>query len=235
MARRREGAFFFVLSFAELSYYNEALAVPAISTHGACVEGDASIHLMARWQNGDQQAANELFRRYADRLVSLARSRLSAKLARRVDPEDVVQSAYRSFFADARAGRYDLQRGGDLWRLLVAITLHKLQDQVAHHTAEKRTIESEQSFGNEDSLFYLQGHVLSREPSPLEAVALVDEMEQLMRGLDPAQRRMLEMRLQGYNLDEIAADAHCSERTVIRVLQRIKGQLEQKGLENSRS
>jgi hypothetical protein len=58
---------------------------------------------------------------YANRLIALARSRLSSKLAGRIDPEDVVQSVYRSFFAEARAGRYHLDRGGDLWRLLVAM------------------------------------------------------------------------------------------------------------------
>ena len=78
-----------------------------------------SVNLVHRWRGGDQKAAEELFRRYANRLIGLARSRLSRKLARRVDPEDVVQSVYRSFFHDVRDGRYDLQRGGDLWRLLV--------------------------------------------------------------------------------------------------------------------
>src|SRR5262249_61833539 len=89
---------------------------------------DAS--LLARWREGDQQAAAEIFRRYVGRLIGIVQARLSAKLARRVDPEDVVQSAYRSFFAGARNGQYDLPLGRDLWRLLVAITLHKLPDQV---------------------------------------------------------------------------------------------------------
>src|SRR5436305_1291848 len=91
---------------------------------------DEAAALVARWRAGDQQAAAELFRRYADRLIALARSRLSARLARRIDPEDVVQSAYRSFFGDTRAGRYDVGRAGDLWQLLVTITLHKVQLQV---------------------------------------------------------------------------------------------------------
>src|SRR5437879_3375640 len=98
-----------------------------------------SAELMARWRQGDQEAAEELFRRYAERLLALARSRLSARLARHVDPEDVVQSAFRSFFTGARADRFALRRSGDLWRLLVAITLHKLQHQVERHTAGKRT------------------------------------------------------------------------------------------------
>ena len=73
-----------------------------------------SAALLARWRDGDQQAAAELVQRFTGRLLALARGQLSDKLARRVDPEDVVQSAYRSFFAGARADRYVLQRSGDL-------------------------------------------------------------------------------------------------------------------------
>jgi RNA polymerase sigma factor (sigma-70 family) len=188
---------------------------------------DASINLVARWQAGDQQAAAELFRCYASRLIPLARSRLTTRLVQRVDPEDVVQSAYRSFFAGARAGQYDFARGGDLWQLLVVITLHKLQDQVKRHMRDKRSVDLERNFGSEDSLCGLQAHVLAQQPSPVEAVALVDQLEQVMRRLEPLQRRMLQLRLQGHNLEEIAADTQLSRRTVRRVLERVKQQLEQ--------
>lgn len=191
------------------------------------MENDWSGDLLARWRAGDQQAAEELFRRYVKRLTALARARLSDKLAGRVDPEDVVQSAYRSFFADARAGQYDLQRGGDLWRLLVSITLHKLHHQVERMQTQKRSVEREASYGTEDSLVILQGNRLSGEPSPVEAVALADELEQLMRPLDAMKRRILELRLQGYGLAEIAAQVHCGERTVRRVLKEVKDRLAQ--------
>jgi DNA-directed RNA polymerase specialized sigma24 family protein len=79
---------------------------------------DPSAELLARWRAGDERAEDELFARYTSRLIELARRRLSAKLGRRLDPEDVVQSAYRSFCASARADRYTLRGSGDLWRLL---------------------------------------------------------------------------------------------------------------------
>lgn len=186
------------------------------------VNDDRSGDLVARWREGDQGAAEVLFRRYANRLVALARSQLSAAVGRRVDPEDVVQSVYRSFFADTRAGRYEFQRGGDLWQLLVTITLHKLQDQIKYNRRAKRAVQREQPFGSEDSLQGLQAHMLGHAPSALEAVALVDQVEQLMRQLEPLHRRMLELRLQGYDLEEIAAATERTQRTVSRVLDRIK-------------
>lgn len=181
-----------------------------------------SIDLMARWRDGDEQAADELFHRYAHRLVALAHTRLSAKIARRSNAEDVVQSVYRSFFVNARAGRYSLERSGDLWRLLVAITLHKLRGQVERHTAEKRSIHQEQTAGD----FGLPAAVLAEEPSPAEAAALADEIEEVMNRLEPLQRQILELRLQGYNLEEIANAVQRSIRTVKRGLSDIRHQLE---------
>jgi RNA polymerase sigma-70 factor (ECF subfamily) len=186
--------------------------------------GDDS--LAAHWREGDQQAAAELFRRYADRLIALARSRLSAQLARRVDPEDVVQSAYRSFFASTRDSRYEVPHGGDLWQLLVTITLHKLQHQVRKWRTGKRAAQRDQNFASEESLLALPVHKLTSEPTPLEAVALADLLEQIMRGLEARERRMLELRLQGHNLEEIAASTQRSRRTVRRVLEGVKEQLE---------
>jgi RNA polymerase sigma-70 factor (ECF subfamily) len=186
-----------------------------------------SAELMARWRDGDHEAAEELFRRYAGRLLALARRRLSTKLAPVVDPEDVVQSAFRSFFSGVRGDRYALRRSGDLWRLLVAITLHKLQHQVERQTAGKRDIGRQRRLVREGSTDGALGQVPAREPTPAEAAALTDTLEQVFRGLEPLQRRMVEMRLQGSSLDEIAANVHRSERTVRRLLERIKERLEE--------
>ena len=73
--------------------------------------------------------------------------------------------------------------------------------------------------------------VQAREPTPLEALALADEVEQLMRALGPLERQMVEMRLQGYNLDEIRAAAGRTERTVRRTMEQVKALLlEQKAV-----
>jgi RNA polymerase sigma-70 factor (ECF subfamily) len=187
-----------------------------------------SAALVARWRKGDQQAAAELFQRYAGRLIALARSRLSEKFAGRVDPEDVVQSVYRSFFSEVRDDRYQIERSGDLWQLFVRITLHKLQDQVKRNLRDKRSVEREQTFGSEDSLFGIQAHVLTRDPSPIEAVALADEMEAFMRQLEPLERQVLELRLQGQDVKEIAENLRVGLRTVYRLLERLRSALERR-------
>jgi len=119
-----------------------------------------------------------------------------------------------------------LRRRGDLWRLLAAITLHKLQHRAERHTAGKRDAARERHFGGESSLFALRGRHPSGAPSPPEEAALADTLERLLRGLGPLQRRMVELRLQGYRLGEIAADVRRSERTVRRLLEQVKGRLQ---------
>jgi RNA polymerase sigma-70 factor (ECF subfamily) len=183
----------------------------------------STLELLARWREGDQQAEEELFSRYTTQLVALARSRLSPKLAGRVDAEDVVQSAYRSFFL--AADRFVIQRSGDLWRLLAKITLRKLYRQAGRHTALRRNVSRETSLGATVGFNGVPLEILAREPSPDAAIVVVDELEQVMRGLAPLHRRMVELRLQGYQLKEIAAQTDRSERLIRYVLSQVRDRL----------
>jgi RNA polymerase sigma factor (sigma-70 family) len=185
-----------------------------------------SAELLRRYRQGDQQAAEIMFTRYLHRLVALAHSRLSARLARRIDPEDIVQSAYRSFFLNARDGRYALEHSGDLWRLLVVITLNKLRQKVEYHTAAKRRFNQELSGRGGDLMLGVGVDVLQRDPSPQETLAVLEEIQQLTARLDPLQKQIVELRLQGYRIEEIADEVQRSERTVRRVMDKIKQRLE---------
>jgi RNA polymerase sigma factor (sigma-70 family) len=182
-----------------------------------------STELLARYRAGDDRAADELFGRYLSRLTALARARLAPRIAQRVDADDVVLSAYRSFFLRARDGRLSLTRSGDLWRLLVAITLHKIGRAVIHHQADRRSVYREQSLNVE-----LDSHMLrtrDTRPDPQETAALAEIMESLLAQLAPLPRRVLEMRLQDYSIEEIAAATGRSERTVRRLLRGVQTRL----------
>jgi RNA polymerase sigma-70 factor (ECF subfamily) len=189
---------------------------------------DRSAELVARWREGDGRAAEQLFESYAGRLVALARSRLSEKLARRLDAEDVVQSAFRSFFDGLRQGQYDLPDRGDLWRLLVSITLHKVYRQARRHSAGKRDLDRERPLGDAPERWPVAVQQLAEEPTPAEATALAEEVEVLLGGLSPVQREVAELRLQGHTQNEIAEVVRRSQRTVRRWLEEIKQHLEQR-------
>lgn len=177
-----------------------------------------SAELFDELRHGASDAAAAIFERYAERLTRLARSKLAAKLAARVDPEDIVMSAYRSFFVAARDGRFEVERGGDLWRLLVEITLHKLYRQAEHHGAQRRSVRREQRSKNAADFESIAG----REPMPAEAMIAAEELEAVLSRLPDRGRTIAELRLQGYLVEEIAATIGCSTRTVRRWLDELR-------------
>jgi RNA polymerase sigma factor (sigma-70 family) len=181
--------------------------------------------LLTRLGHGEEEAAAEIFNRHVDRMIALAAARLSQKYAQRVDPEDVVQSAFRSFFREAKSGRYRYERSGDLWRLLAGITMNKLYRHVEYHGAAKRSPGREQAVGGDADRSAIELWI-SREPAPEAAAELIDEVGVVMADLEPSERKVLELRLQDRSTDEIAAELGCSDRTVRRALERIRAALE---------
>ncbi|MEM6470946.1 MAG: ECF-type sigma factor [Planctomycetota bacterium] len=189
---------------------------------------ETSIELVKRWKNGDDEAAAKLFDRYVNQLCGLARNRLSERMKRRVEPEDIVQSAYRSFFRKAGEDRYTISRSGDLWKLLAAITINKLRGQVEFHTAQKRGVYAEESLATTRSTMGLGPQAIGGEPTPGEAAAVVEELEAFMQTLTPIQRNVLELALQNKDETEIAASIKRSGRTVRRSLAEIRESMEQR-------
>lgn len=141
---------------------------------------DASVQLLGRYREGDQDAAEELFHRYVDRLIGLARNRISSGLARRVDAEDVVQSVYRSFFVHAQEDKYVIERAGDLWRLLAAITVNKVRKKARFHGQQKRAMNREKRLQSGAGASAEDVELFADGPATPDAVAVVDELEAVM-------------------------------------------------------
>jgi DNA-directed RNA polymerase specialized sigma24 family protein len=192
-------------------------------------EGQALMELLAA---GNEEAARQVVDRYTDRLVALARLRLSQRLAGRVDPEDVLQSVYRTFFVRAKAGQFHIADQDDLCKLLVRITVHKVLRQVEFHQAAKRDPHQEAEQGNRSQERMME--LLDREPSPEAAVAFLDQLENLFSKMRPQERQILELRMQGHSNEEIMTQLELKhDRTIRRVIERIRGLAEQAGLSPS--
>jgi RNA polymerase sigma-70 factor (ECF subfamily) len=191
-------------------------------------ESSANRNLLRQLRGGDEEAARKVFDAYVDRLVALARRRLSQRLAGRVDPEDIVQSVYRTFFGRMRAGQFHINDQDDLCKLLMRITVHKTLRQVAYHQAAKRDAGQEAAQGEHSNEMLQQ--LLDEEPTPQTAVAFVDQLEHFLSRLKPGERQILEMRLQGYSNEEIAKKLNIYDRKIRRVVERIRGLAEQDGL-----
>jgi RNA polymerase sigma-70 factor (ECF subfamily) len=187
---------------------------------------DSFVELAARLRAGDQGAATAVFRRFAGRLIALARAELDARLRRKLDPEDVVQSVYRSFFTRYQAGQFDFATWDELWSLLTVITVRKCLGRAEYYLTKCRNVAGEADAAAWGDAAAGLSEAIDREPTPLEAAVLAETVEQMMRGLEPNDRAIIELSLQGYTAAEISARVGHAERTVGRVRERIKKRLQ---------
>jgi RNA polymerase sigma factor (sigma-70 family) len=176
--------------------------------------------LVVRLRHGDPQAAEVVFGTYAQRLTHLAEQQLSRKLAARFDGADVVQSVFRTFFRRSARGEFRIDSSADLWRLLVQITLQKSRAYGRQHTAGLRDVAAEVPDGGALLL-----EAMAHEPGPPEAAALIDQIQELLRGLPPLYCDLLRMRLEGHTVVDTAAQLGVSRRTVHRALNLLRQRL----------
>jgi RNA polymerase sigma-70 factor (ECF subfamily) len=176
--------------------------------------------LLERFQRGEQYAATALYIRYAPRLLALARSRCSPGLAHRLDSEDIVQSVFSRFFRRARRGEYEVPAGAELWKLLLVIALNKIRTAEAFHRAGKRDVQATSTGGGLEESLAAAGGSDDGNGAYLSLV-VSDALERLPARL----KEIIELRLQGYEVREIAALTDQSVRTVERLLQEARNEL----------
>lgn len=170
--------------------------------------------LLDKYQGGDSDAAFEIHARYAQRLVGLARNRINQRLSAKVDPEDVVQTAMLAFFQKADRKEVFWKKEGDLWRLLSAICINHVNREAEFYGAAKRNTGREQA--------------ISQDLSPdFEAAGdrLAEVLESVTQNESPLTGKIVNARLAGFTLLEIAEQLGRSERTIRRVLQILKAKL----------
>jgi RNA polymerase sigma-70 factor (ECF subfamily) len=187
--------------------------------------GDSFAGFLTRLQAGDSAAARELFRRFTGQLIALARRRVEGGLRHKVDPEDVVQSAYKSFFARYRDAKLEMGNWDGLWGLLTVITLRKCSERFAYHRAARRDAARDlPAPATEEGAAWLEP--LGREPTPLEAAELCETVDRLLAGLDEDERVVVELSLQGYTTREISDQLGRAERTVRLLREGVRKRLE---------
>lgn len=172
--------------------------------------------LLQAARQGDQDAAALLYDRYSRRLKGLARSRFSPRLARRLEPDDIVQSVFRRLFTRASAADYSVPEGSELWGLLLVIAANCIRSAEEFHHAGKRDARLTAS----DSV--LKGQAESEgEGAFLNAV-----VNEALERLPPACQRVARLRIAGHEVEEIAEIIGRSLRTTERLLQECRSHLE---------
>jgi RNA polymerase sigma-70 factor (ECF subfamily) len=158
--------------------------------------------------------------RYAERLRALAAGQVAPDLAPRLDPDDIVQSVFRTFFRRAAQGQYDVPEGEDLWKLFMIIALHKIRSAGTFHRAAKRDV---RATGASLSDARIEPHLAAPDELALATLHMV--IDELLSGLPPSMRTIVELRIEGHGMQEIVRRTQRSLRSVERALHEFRAGL----------
>lgn len=196
------------------------------------VDPSPSIWLQ-KLREGDSIAAQRLWEAYFQKLVEIARRKLRGRVRLVGDEEDVALSAFKSFYRGIEGGRFpDLNDRGDLWNLLVTITVHKAIHLVRYENREKRGGGRRVVINDHaNSSANLLQQLADAEPTPEIAVQVAEEAERLINCLpNPDLVELALLKMEGYTNNEIAKRWQKDERTVERKLNLIRKIWEKDGL-----
>ncbi|MCP3914734.1 MAG: sigma-70 family RNA polymerase sigma factor [bacterium] len=174
-------------------------------------------------RGGDDAVMSEFYDDFGPALERLADRHIADGLRRRFGAESVVQSACRTFLRRARAQEFTLSDARELWSLLCAITLNKVHDQARFHLRRRRRAdrEVEVDAGGSSTV-----ESPSDDPGPDEAAVFAEELERFLVGLAEEDRRIIDLKLQERSNAEIADELGCCERTIRRLLGKLRERLE---------
>lgn len=171
--------------------------------------------LVFRLRSGDEDAAAELYHRYASRVFGLVRSQMADYLKAQVEPEDIVQSVFRSVFRGVESAGYDAPAGGTLWQLIAVLAVNKVRRNARRRVAAKRNLL------RTESLEELESH----EPSFASPQILECAVREAIAELTLQEQEVVLLRIQSYTVEEISTRIGKSRRTTERLLQSAKEEL----------
>jgi len=191
---------------------------------------------IAGLQAGDHEAIQRLWERYFAQVVEAARERLAGAPRRVSDEEDVAISVFDALCHGAAAGQHQsLKDRDDLWWLLMLITKRKVAIRVRGEAALKRgsfRIKGETEVANPDGTPFDFDAIMGSTPEP-EFIAELDEQFQRLLNLLPGARlrKVALLRMQGYEVEEIASRLGMTLRAVFRKIALIREAWNQETLE----
>ena len=159
---------------------------------------------------------SEVFEQFAQRLLGLARTRLPQKMSARVDADDVVQSVFRTFFRRHTKGQFHFESEYDVWHLLAAITYRKVLNTIRFHNQDLRNATREHPNPDQSPI------LADPNPGPESVMIMMDYTRWILDRLPDQHRQVMQLRMEGHTVREVAEHVGLSERSVKRVLSRVR-------------
>ena len=189
--------------------------------------GDDFAALLGRARQGDSSALAQLARQYESKVRVVARVLLGPALRPYLDSMDLVQSVHRSLMLGLRQDKSDISSPEKLVALALTLVRRKVARQWRHMQRQQRLTAGSTDSGN---LAAMLTSLTSREADPGDTVQFNDAVSHLCDNLQPSERRMLELRLQGYSTAEIASEMRIHAVALRVRLTRLRQRLQASGV-----
>jgi RNA polymerase sigma-70 factor (ECF subfamily) len=162
---------------------------------------EAFVALLARVRAGDADALTELIQLYEPEVRIAARVRLGAALRPYLDLVDVVQSVHRSLISGLHKDKFDLSTPEKLIGLAVTLVQRKIARQWRRLKRQARLDSGVAARSNTRQA--LLG-LCAPDDDPGSNVRSSEAVNNFLNSLDPIDRRLLELRMEGYSTTEAA-------------------------------
>jgi RNA polymerase sigma-70 factor (ECF subfamily) len=181
--------------------------------------------LLSRVNEGDEVALAQLIERHAAVLRRAARSLLGPDMRSHLDSADLVQSVHHTLLLDMRHRGIEVSDPDRLLRLLLTV----VRRTVARHWRRMRSRVSAVS----NVVPARTDLPAPGDRDPARLAEQNDDLAQLLATLPGTERRLVELRLQGYSTAEVARELGVEPATLRVRLGRMRKRLRKHGVSES--
>ncbi len=168
--------------------------------------------VIEKLSQGDQAAAEKVFRAYEPFLRQVVRRQLDADLRAKFDSVDVVQSIWSDLLQGFRDSAWSFEDSERLKAFLVTATRHRFLDRARQHRRRLRQEASESIRGRLDDA------VCSTQPRPSEVLQAAELWDRILAECAPAHRDILQLKREGFTATEIASRTGLHADSIRRIL-----------------
>jgi RNA polymerase sigma factor (sigma-70 family) len=171
--------------------------------------------LIQRAEAHDQEACAELVRLFEDDILQAVHAPIfSMGLQSLIDPTDICQAVFASFFTRVLGAPYDLSEPHKVRQLLVTMARNKVADEGRRHTRHRRN--RQRQAASDDCL-----HAVADCCSTPSSIAVKREtLETIFQHLSDEERYLVEQRAQGREWAVLAAKYGVSPEALRKKLDR---------------
>jgi RNA polymerase sigma factor (sigma-70 family) len=184
--------------------------------------------LLTRARTGDEAAVKQLVQQYEGIVRRAASGLLGQAMRPYLDSLDLVQSVHRSLLIGLRHDKFDISTPNNL----IALALTMVRRKIARHWRKLKHQPSAQAPVSVNDTKDALSQVPDTQTGPASQVVFSDEMTRLMAELDPTDRRLIELRLQGHSTADVARLLGVDSRFLRVRLGRLRKRLQERGLLN---